>query len=130
MPEYDPGIDVRGLPQLDPANRLGIGVASERVQARGDLPFSVRGGRLVVFGTADLAANSRLGFPGNQTLFFNAINWTVDRDTQLAIPPRPIERFQLALSQQELTRLRYSLLFIAPGAIALLGIMVYWSRRS
>ena len=130
MPEYDPGIDVRGLPRLDPANRLGIGVASERVQARGDLPFSVRGGRLVVFGSADLASNSRLGFPGNQTLFFNAINWTVDRDTQLAIPPRPIERFQLALSQQELTRLRYSLLFIVPGAVALLGIMVYWSRRS
>ena len=64
------------------------------------------------------------------TLFFNAINWTVDRDTQLAIPPRPIERFQLALSQQELVRLRYSLLFIVPGAVALLGIMVYWSRRS
>ncbi len=42
----------------------------------------------------------------------------------------PIERFQLALSQQELTRLRYSLLFIVPGAVALLGIMVYWSRRS
>jgi hypothetical protein len=60
----------------------------------------------------------------------NAINWAVDRDTQLAIPPRPIERFQLALSQQELLRLRYSLLLLVPGAALLLGIMVYWSRRT
>ncbi len=130
MPEYNPGVDVRGLPQLDPANRLGIAVASERLQARSDLPFSVRGGRLVVFGCADLASNSRLTAAGNQTIFFNAINWTVDRDTQLAIPPRPVERFQLSLSQQELVRLRYCLLFIVPGVVAVFGLMVYWSRRS
>ena len=130
MPEYNPGVDVRGLPQLDPANRLGIAVASERLQARSDLPFSVRGGRLVVFGCADLATNSRLTAAGNQTIFFNAINWTVDRDTQLAIPPRPVERFQLSLSQQELVRLRYCLLFIVPGVVAVFGLMVYWSRRS
>jgi hypothetical protein len=129
--EYNPGVDLKGLPQMDPANCLGVAVSAERVQARGNLPFSVRGGRLVVFGTADLVTNSRFqGAPGNYNLFLNAINWTVDRDTQLNIPPRPVEKFQLALSQQELFRLRYCLLLLVPGAAALLGLMVYWSRRT
>jgi len=131
VPAYNPGVDFKGLPQMDPADRLGVVVSSERVQARGNLPFSVRSGRLVVFGTADLVTNNRFqGAPGNYNLFLNAINWTVDRDTQLNIPPRPVEKFQLALSQQELLRLRYCLLLLVPGAAALLGLMVYWSRRT
>jgi ABC-type uncharacterized transport system involved in gliding motility auxiliary subunit len=131
VPEYNPGVDLKGLPQMDPADRLGVAVASERVQARGNLPFSVRSGRLVVVGTADLVTNSRFqGAPGNYNFFLNAINWAVDRDTQLNIPPRLVERFQLALSQQELFRLRYCLLLLVPGAAALLGLMVYWSRRT
>ena len=129
--EYNPGVDIKGLPQMDPPNRLGVVVSSERVQARGNLPFSVRSGRLVVFGTADLVTNNRFqGAPGNYNLFLNAINWAVDRDTQLNIPPRPVEKFQLALSQQELLRLRYCLLLLVPGTAALLGLMVYWSRRT
>jgi len=131
MQEYNPGVDLKGLPQMDPPDRLGVVVSSERVQARGNLPFSVRSGRLVVFGTADLVTNNRFqGAPGNYNLFLNAINWTVDRDTQLNIPPRPVEKFQLTLSQQELLRLRYCLLLLVPGAAALLGLMVYWSRRT
>ena len=59
----------------------------------------------------------------------NAINWAVDRDTQLHLPPRPIEHFQLSLSQEDLAKLRLGLLFVLPGAAALLGFIVYWTRR-
>ena len=52
------------------------------------------------------------------------------RDTQLNIPARPIERFQLSLSQEELVRLRLGLFFIVPGLAALLGLLVYWTRRN
>ena len=91
--------------------------------------FSVRGGRVVLFGGADFVANGRLSNTGNLGVFLNAVNWTTDRDTQLNIPPRPIERFQLSLSQDELVRLRYSLLLGVPGAAALFGLIVYWTRR-
>jgi hypothetical protein len=57
------------------------------------------------------------------------VNWAADRDTQLNIPPRPIERYQLSLSQDDLRRLRYSLLLGVPAAIALLGLIVAWTRR-
>ncbi len=127
---FDPNQDLRGTPTADPKNRLGIAVASERVRARENMPFSVRNGRIVVFGAADLVVNNRIAASqGNETIFLNAVNWCVDRDTQLAIPPRPIDRFQLSLSQAELLRLRYALWFGVPGIVALLGLAVYWTRR-
>jgi len=130
VPEFNRGADLKGLPNMPPNNRLGIVASSERVQVRNNLPFSVRSGRVVVIGTGDLVANYRIASPGNQFLFLNAVNWAIDSDTQLNIPTRPIERFQLSLSQEELMRLRYSLIFALPIAAALLGLFVYWSRRS
>jgi hypothetical protein len=129
MPKYDPGIDTRPLPGMDPPNRLGVIVASERLGVRDNLPFSVRGGKLVVFGTGDLIANARID-QGNLAIFLNAVNWSVDRDRQLNIPPRPVERFQLTLSAADFSRLRYTLLLALPGAALLLGLLVYWTRRT
>lgn len=129
IPRYDPGVDIRPIAGMDPPDRLGVIVASERVAVRDNLPFSVRGGKLVVFGTGDLLANSRLD-NASLLLALNAVNWSVDRDHQLAIPPRPIERFQLSLSANDFARLRYALLLVLPGAALLLGLLVYWTRRA
>ncbi len=35
---FTPGVDIKGLPQMDPPNRLGIAVASERVAVRATCP--------------------------------------------------------------------------------------------
>lgn len=121
--QYTPGVDLRR------PDGLGVMVISERVKPA-NLPLSVRGGRLVVVGTADLVTNNRFFTPGNLNLFLATINWTVERDTQLNIPSRPIQRFGLALSQEELVRLRLGLLLVVPGIVALLGLLVYWSRRN
>ena len=129
LPEYNPGIDVRPIPGMEPRDRLGVVVASERVATRDNLPFTVRGGRLIVFGTGDLIANNRIAIVDNQNIFLGAVNWTVDRDANFSMPARAIERFQLSLSANELTRLRYSLLLALPSAAALLGLVVYWTRR-
>ncbi len=129
-PEYTPGVDIRPIPGMEPPDRLGVVVASERVSVRDNLPFSVRGGRVVVFGTGDLIANNRITLAENQNFFLGAVKWTVDRDSQFNIPARPVERFQLSLSASELTRLRYSLLLALPGVAAVLGLLVYWARRT
>ena len=120
-PQYTPGQDLKG--------QLGVLVVSERVKPA-NLALSVRGGRLAVFGTADLVTNNRIINIGNLNLFLATVNWCVDRDTQFNIPVRPIERFQLALSQEEFFRLRLGLLLIIPGGVALLGVLVYWTRRN
>ncbi len=121
----DRGIDLEGTPNAP----LTIAAVSQRVSAT-NLPFSVDGGRLIVFGMSDIFGNNRLLNVGNLPLIRNAINWAAERDAQLNIPPRPVSKFQLALSQTELGKLRLGLLLIVPGAVALLGLFVYWSRRS
>lgn len=119
---YTPGQDLGGKP-------LGVLVISERVKPAA-LPLSVPGGRLAALGTADLVTNDRVINVGNLNLFLATVNWAVDRDTLVNIPVRPIERFQLSLSQEELGRLRLGLLLLVPGAVGLLGLLVYWTRRS
>ena len=129
-PDFNPGYDIKNdRPGLEPRDHLAIAIASERVSARAGLDFSVRGGRLVVFGTGDLIANNRIAGAANLNIILGAVNWTVDRDTQFNIPVRPIERFSLSLSAGELARLRRSLLFLLPGAALVLGLVVYWTRR-
>jgi hypothetical protein len=127
---FTPGLDIKGLPNMDPPNRLGIAVASEKVAVRGSLPFSVPGGRIVVIGTGDMISNARIANTGSEGLFLGAVNWTVGRDTALNVPSRPINRFQLSLSAGELARMRYTLMLALPGVAALLGIAVYWTRRT
>ncbi len=122
--QYTPGQDQRDK------NGLGVMVVSERLKPANNLPLSVKGGRLALFGTSDLVTNNRIFNPGNLNLFLATVNWTVDRDTQLNIPARPIQRFALTLSQEELVRLRLGLLLAVPGAVALLGFIVYWTRRN
>jgi len=120
--EYTPEQDLKG--------ELGVMVISERLKPANNLPLSVRGGRLAVIGTADLVTNNRIFNPGNLNLFLATVNWTADRDTQLNIPARPIQLYALSLSREELVRLRLGLLLAVPGIVALLGFIVYWTRRN
>lgn len=119
--EFTPGQDLKG--------EIGVMAISERVKPA-HLPLSVRGGRLAVFGFSDLVTNNRINNVGNLNLFLATVNWAVDRDTQVNIPARPIERFQLALSEEELTRLRFGLLLGVPGLAALFGLIIWWTRRN
>jgi ABC-type uncharacterized transport system involved in gliding motility auxiliary subunit len=125
---YNPGFDYKGNPGSQ--GRLGAIMLSERIGAAGELNFSLPRGRIIVFG-GDAISNDRLVVNApNQTLILNAINWIINRDTQLNVPARPIDRYQLTLSRAELGRLRLSLLFIAPGVAGILGLLVYWTRRN
>ena len=122
-PEYTPGEDLREK------DGLGVLTVSERLKPANNLPLSIRGGKLAVFGTSEIVTNNRIINPGNLILFLDTVAWCVDRDTQLNIPALPIERFQLSLSQEQQGHLRLGLLFIVPGAVALLGLIVAWTRR-
>jgi len=83
-----------------------------------------------VLGTADLVTNNRIITVGNLNLFLATVGWAINDERQIYIPARPIERFQLALSAEELVRLRLGLLLGLPGIVALFGLIVYWTRRN
>ncbi len=126
---YNSGVNIHPRPDANPPGRLGVAVASEPVTTRNNLLFTVPRGRLVVFGTGDLIDNVRFANAGVLDILMGAVNWMVDRTTQLKVAPHPIQRFELSLSERELSNLRRSLLFALPGLAGLLGLIVYWTRR-
>lgn len=115
-------------PLTEASGPVPIAIAAER-KASSQLGIKVPGGRLVLFGSPDLFSNKRISSIGNVTLFFNTVNWMIDRDRMLLIPPKPVDTYQLSLSQGQLKQI--ALLFLlVPGAFALLGGLVYWVRQA
>lgn len=118
-PVFNPDRDLRGP--------VPIATVSERMGGA-DLGLNIPGGRLVVIGNSDFAANNRFDRFGNRTLMMNAINWSLDQTSLLNIPPRPFSSHQVIMSQDNLTRL---LLYFAilPAAVGLMGFFIFIMRR-
>ena len=106
----------------DVAGPVPLGVAAE----------SERGGkkmRLVVFGDADFATNQLIQANSpNAILLSNALNWLVERETLLAIPPRKTEQVRLNLSDQQVWTINLLNWLLLPSLAAIAGFVV-WSRR-
>lgn len=104
-----------------------LAVVSERSAASG-LGLDLPSGKLVVFGNAAFLSNNRFNAAANKILFYNLLNWTLDRDSLLNIAPRPVEDYQLTISRGELGIIFLRLLWI-PGIIAFMGFLVFLFRR-
>ena len=89
---------------------------------------NIPGGRFVAFGNSDFITNNRLRAFGNRTLFFNSMNWALAKNSMLNIATRPLESYQVVMSERELNRtlMYYAIL---PSATALLGLLIYLIRR-
>ncbi|MCD8481223.1 MAG: GldG family protein [Verrucomicrobia bacterium] len=119
VPQFDPDVDLPGP--------VPVATVAER-RASSQLGINVQGGRVLVVGSGDLLANRRIGNVGNFSFVFSSLNWMLDRDRMLAIPPRPIERYELTASQATLQRI--ALLFLlVPLGVAALGFFLIWLRR-
>ncbi|OHE74697.1 MAG: hypothetical protein A2007_02960 [Verrucomicrobia bacterium GWC2_42_7] len=105
-----------------------IAVCAER-NAVSQLGIKIAGGRLIVFGNADFVTNSRLGVLGNSFLFQNAVNWCLDCDNLLNIPPRPTHNYQLSLTRKDFMWLSINIL-IVPCAVAMVGLLIMILRKS
>lgn len=121
IPTYNPDIDIAGP--------ISIGAISER-QVDSSLGISLPGGKLIVLGTSNFISNQRIQSSGNLQLLLNAINYSIDRQARLNIPPRPIRKVKLDLSIEQRQLARYLIWFGPPAIIGLLGLLVYLSRRN
>ena len=116
---YDEGRDLKGP--------ISIATVSTR-SAGTELGITIPGGRFVAFGNSDFITNNRLRAFGNRTLFFNSMNWALSKNSLLNIATRPLESYQVVMSDRDLKRL---LLYFAiiPGATALFGLFIFLIRR-
>ena len=90
---------------------------------------AARQARMVVFGDSDFATNGQLDQPGNATLIANTLNWMVQRETHLGIPPKEPEQVRLSLTPQERRQALLLLVVGLPLATLITGIVVNVRRR-
>jgi hypothetical protein len=92
------------------------------------LGLRLRGGKLVVMGDAMIATNELFRLYGNRVLLTNTINWCLQRNHLLTIPPQRISSYRLSLSEADLRKLLLVLL-VMPAGFAVLGIFIRILRR-
>jgi hypothetical protein len=86
--------------------------------------------RFVVVGDAMFLSNSLIGYSANADFATLALNWLLNRDTLLnEIPPSPVSEYQVVLTEQQMSQLRWLFLGIVPGAVMLVGFFVWLRRR-
>jgi hypothetical protein len=88
------------------------------------------GGRLVVIGTSQIAANQRLNRGGNRAFVTQCAAWLTDRDRVIALPARAEGEYQLNATASDFWALALHFSLI-PLAILAVGLAVsLWRRRS
>lgn len=113
--------------ERDAAGPVALGVAVEGSGQGGD---QGRKARLVVFGDSDFATNQLIqGNAPNGILLANALNWLVEREALLAIPPRKTEQVRLNLNDQQFRIVLGLSLLLLPALAAVAGIAVWVRRR-
>ena len=88
-----------------------------------------KAGRLVVFGDSDFATNQYLGAASNRDLFVNTINWLAGEVDSISLRPNLSRASSFQMSQDQFRFLQYVSLLVVPEAIAVVGVLVWWSRR-
>jgi len=112
-------------PARDFPGPLCVAVAAERQAGIG-----AAGGRLVVIGSSDLAANARLGRGGNRALLLQAVHWLGGRERRAAVPPRALDRFALTAAASQMGSLAWRLA-LPCFLVAAVGLAVSaWRRRN
>ena len=106
-----------------------LAVSAERL-AGDSLSINLRGGRLIVVGFGDLMVNRAFAnSPGNQFLSLGLVNWCLEQDFMLAVPPQTLDRVQIPLSGEQFQRCAVVIATI-PLALAMLGFVIHWRRKA
>ncbi len=86
--------------------------------------------RIVVVGDSYCLANSQLNLLGNRDFAGAAINWLLDRPQLLhGVEPRPVQTFTVVMTPAQLAHAEVLLLGVMPGAVLLVGSLVWLRRR-
>lgn len=91
-----------------------------------------RGGRVVVTGDAEFLRGEALSALQVANLEFatSIAGWLSSRDALITIPPRQGRQNPVQLAQDDVWNLGFRVLVLMPLAVALLGLAVWWNRRS
>ncbi len=122
----DPALAVAGASPLPRTNYFLI-VAIEQNVINGQ-----GGTRIVVAGDSDFLDDQMIDSAANHYFASQTLDWLLQRPGELdpAIGPRPIQEYEIFMSQSQRTRLRWLFLAAMPGSVLFLGALVWLRRRS
>jgi hypothetical protein len=88
--------------------------------------------RIVVIGDSSAFANDALSHSesANRDFANLTLAWLLDRSQFLALGPRPLREYRLALTARQMQTLQVTVLGVLPGGTLLLGMAVWLRRRS
>jgi ABC-type uncharacterized transport system involved in gliding motility auxiliary subunit len=121
------------IPSLPKGGKITF---DEKVDTLGPLSLGVSGSRkvgdknarVVVMGNSQFAANPYIGQLRNGDLFYNAIDWLAADENMISIRPKSATNRRINLSAAQASALKWLNLFLLPGLVILIGIMI-WSKR-
>jgi ABC-type uncharacterized transport system involved in gliding motility auxiliary subunit len=93
------------------------------------VPAGRKGLRMVVFGDSDFATNQLLeANVANSVMLSNTLNWLVEREALLGIPPKKTEQVRLTLTGDEFRNV-WLLAALLPVLSVVMGAAVFFRRR-
>jgi len=122
--------DIPGPVSVAVAGILEFGGDAEAPDDEGEAPAVPVEARVAVFGDVDFASNELIETYRNSDLFVNTVNWLMGDIEAIAIRPQLSRASRFQLSSEQFLRIRTLSLFALPQALALVGVFVWWSRRS
>ena len=123
--EYNPG-DRTTVPMFDPkkdhVGPLTLGVAVER-GGSADPKVKLETSRLVVVGNGDFLSDKGLQVgQASLELALNSVNWLLNRENLISIPPKVKEKQSLKLTDAQISTIRWWVMLFIPAIIAVFGL--------
>ena len=113
---------------VDRPGPIPVAVAIEKGPVSG-VDVQIRPTRLVVIGDSDFVSNGALG-GGNKDFFLGALNWLLEREELMAIEAKPFETYRLMVTRDQKRLLFLSIVLGIPGAVGVVGVLVWLRRRA
>jgi len=111
-------------------------VAKDEKDVAGPVPLAVaaesateKKARLVVVGDADFASSGGIANAANLYLLSSAVNWLLERESLISIPPKSTDQVSVSLSRGDVGRITLLVLLVLPIAAIALGLAVWLRRR-
>jgi ABC-type uncharacterized transport system involved in gliding motility auxiliary subunit len=130
-PQYDEGKDTPGPVSLGAVATVTAAAPEPSPAASPEAPAPPKkDGRVIAFGDADFASNSFFSIQGNRDLFLNAVAWLAEDPDLITIRPKDPEDQRMFLTQRQQVVVFGVALLVWPALFVIVGIVVWWKRRS
>ena len=115
--------------KVDRPGPVSIAVAAERGSVA-DIDLGVKPTRMVVLGDSSFVSNGWLEKGhGNESFLLSALNWLSERESLLAIGPKPPYELRLDMNRNQLRAAFFMVVLVIPAIVAFAGVLVWIRRR-